>query len=284
MDLVNDSGTTGKLEGLHYNYCSPVVPEIMSSDDIAVEKVEHILYGMLMPVLSALGIIGNILNLVVLTRPNLMKIITYTYFRAMACSDLLTMLMVIPFVSELSGAKFESYIGLLFHAHFVLPCLNALVGSSVLCIVAVTFERWLSICHPLQAKNIQSPLRAKIIIATGWVISFSLYLPYCFRKYVTGCVVSLSGEIEYSIVENMAFTHSKGYEIYGWIREAILRLIPMFLLAVLNFQIVFGLRKVQSRRRKLKGNVEKNISIILCKLLMPADIPVRCTTSFQQLA
>ena len=172
--------------GLGYNHCTsdggPSPNLTQSGDDIALAKVEHILYGILMPVLSALGIVGNILNLVVLTRPNLMKIITYTYFRAMAISDLLTMLMVIPFVLELTGYKFTSYMGVVFHAHFVLPCLNALVGSSVLAIVAVTFERWLSICHPIQAKNIQSPLRAKLIITAAWIIPFALYLPYCFRK------------------------------------------------------------------------------------------------------
>ncbi|XP_055346649.1 probable G-protein coupled receptor B0563.6 [Paramacrobiotus metropolitanus] len=228
--------------------------ETRSADDIAVEKVERILYGILMPILSGLGIIGNILNLVVLTRPNLMKIITYTYFRAMAISDLLTMIMVIPFVAELSGAAFPGYTGNLFHAHVLLPCLNALVGSSVLCIVAVTFERWLSICHPMHAKNIQSPLRAKIIIAAGWVISFALYLPYCFRKSVQICHHPLHGGTGYVIVEDEAFTHSRGYVVYGWVRETVLRLLPMAILAVLNLRIVLALRKVQSRRRKLKGS------------------------------
>lgn len=161
--------------------------------------------------------------------------------------------MVIPFVAELSGAGLTSYGGYLFHAHFVLPCLNALVGCSVMSIVAVTFERWLSICHPLQAKNIQSPLRAKTIIAGGWMISFSLYLPYCFRKYVMICTDPITENVAYFVMDNVAFSQSRGYFIYGWIRETILRLLPMFLLAVLNLRIVFGLRKVQSRRRKLKG-------------------------------
>lgn len=92
MDPVSDDGLK-----LKYDYCDPnilysVSNETRSPDDEAVEKVEKILYGILMPVLSALGITGNILNLVVLTRPNLMKIITYTYFRAMAISDLLTVM------------------------------------------------------------------------------------------------------------------------------------------------------------------------------------------------
>jgi hypothetical protein len=214
------------VDSLRYNQCAlpqALLNESRSVDDVAVEKVESILYGVLMPVLSALGITGNILNLVVLTRPNLMKIITYTYFRAMAISDLLTMLMVIPFVLELVGTKFTSYFGVLFHAHFVLPCLNALVGSSVLAIVAVTFERYLSICHPIQAKNIQSPLRAKLIITTAWVISFALYLPYCFRKYVSVCWDPVARETVYAIAENEAYTHSAGYSVYGWIRESILR-------------------------------------------------------------
>ncbi|GAV02032.1 hypothetical protein RvY_12645 [Ramazzottius varieornatus] len=227
----------------------------LTADDIALEHIEHFLYGIVMPTLSFLGIIGNILNLVVLTRPNLMKIVTYTYFRAMAIADLGTMITVLIFVFELTGMKATTYLGSLFQAHVTLALLNAFVGSSVLTIVAVTFERWLSICHPLQAKNIQSPLRAKIIIACAWITSFILYLPYSFRKYVSECWDSVANEPVYSVVEDKHFTHSPGFEAYGWIREFILRIIPMVVLVALNIRIVFALRTVQSRRRRLRGGV-----------------------------
>lgn len=141
----------------------------------------------------------------------------------------------------------------IFQAHVVLPGLNALVGSSVLAIVAVTFERWLSICHPIQAKNIQSPLRAKLIITAAWIISFALFLPYCFRKHVTVCWDPTSSTFLHKTEEHIAYTHSTGFTVYVWIRESVLRLLPMVLLAVLNIRIVFALRQLQSRRRKLKG-------------------------------
>ena len=235
--------------------CSTSNSTNLTADDIALEHIENFLYGILMPILSFLGIIGNILNLVVLTRPNLMKIVTYTYFRAMAIADLGTMITVLIFVFELTGGKAKSYLGSLFQAHVTLALLNAFVGSSVLTIVAVTFERWLSICHPLQAKNIQSPLRAKIIIACAWIVSFVLYLPYSFRKYVSECWNPLTEQSEYNILEDKDFTHSPAFNVYGWVRETLLRMIPMVLLVALNIRIVFALRTVQSRRRRLRGGV-----------------------------
>lgn len=104
-------------DGLNFSHCDVAAAQSsdnVTADDLAVERVEQVLYGVLMPVLSGLGIVGNILNLVVLTRPNLMKIITYTYFRAMACSDLLSMLLAIPFALEATGHRFTSYVGAFF--------------------------------------------------------------------------------------------------------------------------------------------------------------------------
>jgi hypothetical protein len=47
------------------------------------------------PVIVAIGLVGNVLNLIVLTRPSL-KGVTYTYLIGLACSDLGVLLCAVP--------------------------------------------------------------------------------------------------------------------------------------------------------------------------------------------
>ena len=50
----------------------------------AIRELKHYTYGVAMPVICALGIVGNVLNLLVLTRKN-MKSVAYCYMRG-GCS------------------------------------------------------------------------------------------------------------------------------------------------------------------------------------------------------
>lgn len=158
-------------------------------DWIWVDRIDAFVYGIAMPVVAVVGIIGNLINLCVLTRPNLMRIATYTYFRAIAVADLCSMLAVLPFIAQFldhSDPTMDppSYYWIFYRAHLSLPLLNALSGSSVLVIVAVTVDRFLSVCYPLHAKAYQTRMRPLAVIVCAWMMSFLLYLPSCFHKGV----------------------------------------------------------------------------------------------------
>lgn len=49
-------------------------------DDLRTENLRKLSYGIVLPIICALGIIGNVLNLIVLTRRN-MRGTAYIYMR-----------------------------------------------------------------------------------------------------------------------------------------------------------------------------------------------------------
>ena len=79
------AATTGDYENdsllLEYLPLCPVHNRTAKSNyNLAVEEVKYITYGILMPSICALGIVGNVLNLIVLNQAN-MKGTAYIYMR-----------------------------------------------------------------------------------------------------------------------------------------------------------------------------------------------------------
>ena len=79
------SVTLEKLSaGVNMTSCNPAAAsgynETFAEQMQAMKDLKHYTYGVAMPVICALGIVGNLLNLLVLTRKN-MKSVAYCYMR-----------------------------------------------------------------------------------------------------------------------------------------------------------------------------------------------------------
>lgn len=78
--MTNNGGGAGNFPGGGGGRSSGRHPSRNVSNELTIEDVKYFTYGILWPTICGLGIIGNVLNLIVLNQPN-MKGTAYIYMR-----------------------------------------------------------------------------------------------------------------------------------------------------------------------------------------------------------
>lgn len=237
------------------------VDERESSVDLRdVELVKFVAYSVVFPVIIVLGVIGNIINLIVLTRPNL-RGVTFVYLSWLAISDLAVLLMGSVSMIRLAGIHPRDYSSAFLFAHLEMPLVNAFMASSVFLVVAVTIDRYWSVCLPTRYKDIHNDRQARVAITLSFVFAFMLYIPVAFQKYPIPISVSYTVEnssdvqvrTEYHACEWTEVSTHPAFKLYLLIKEIAVRVGPVILVVVLNTCIIFTFRRLQQKRKSLLG-------------------------------
>lgn len=241
-----------------------------------LDQLRWVAYGIVAPIIIAVGLVGNIANLFVLSRPNL-KSVTYVYLMWLAITDLLCQLFIIPSLVVLSGKHFgedvESYHSAIYHAHVELALINGLMAASVFIVVALTMDRYVSISKPTKFKKIHTFRRARWTIGTACLSGVLLNLPMCFYKQVSPVPADPSNVTYYSVQLNARVVQHSAWKVYLWTKEIMTRLGPALLLAILNTVIIRRfLRLVRKRRQRRLAQKA------VCR---PASAPSSMTSSAQ---
>ncbi|KAG8445179.1 hypothetical protein GDO86_010086 [Hymenochirus boettgeri] len=119
--------------------------------------------------LFVIGIFGNLMTMLVVSRYKEMKTTTNLYLSSMALSDLLIFLCMPLDLYRLWQFKpwnFGNILCKLFQ--FIGECCTY---STVLNITALSVERYFAICFPLKAKVVITKGRVKMVIAVLWAVS-----------------------------------------------------------------------------------------------------------------
>ncbi|CAB3362213.1 Hypothetical predicted protein [Cloeon dipterum] len=238
----------------------PFVPRdnaTIDEEDPRITTLKQVAYGVALPAICTLGVVGNLLNLLVLTRRN-MKGTAYIFMRGYAAASLLAILFAIPFglrvVSRREAGQWSSLPQAFYHAHLELFLGNACLGVGVLMLLALTVERYAAVC---QLSGGSSPQRARTAVALIPVLTFLLYLPNAFRTHLTRCGAPYGPDGEMTVVfqrrDNVRFLSSPFYSIYKIALEIIFKVGPTILLAGLNARILIVYRRSCARRRKRRG-------------------------------
>lgn len=124
-------------------------------------------------VLFVIGTVGNLLTLVVLTRPK-MKMSVTTYLIGLAVWDTIYLLASFPGVSYLQFPLLDDafackYGAILFPYYYFI----ILTGqtATIWLTVAFTIDRYIGVCHPFKAKTYCTTTRAKIVVVLISVLS-----------------------------------------------------------------------------------------------------------------
>lgn len=239
-----------------------------------LDKLRWVAYGIVAPIIIAVGLVGNVANLVVLSRPNL-KSVTYVYLMWLAITDLLCQVFIIPSLVNMTGANFgedvKSYSSAMYHAHVELALINGLMAASVFIVVALTVDRYVSISKPTKFKKIHTFRRARWTIGSACLSAILLNVPMCFYKCVSP--VQNMNATYYSVQLNTNVVEHSGWKIYLWTKEIVTRLGPALLLAVLNTVIIRRfLRLVKKRQQRRQAQKVAR---------RPASAPSSVTSSAQ---
>ena len=112
---------------------------------LLVQHIKWVAYSLVAYLIVGVGIMGNLLSLVVLTRPNL-KGVMYVYLLGLAVSNLCVLITAVPALFDISaGIGGGHYTTAFFQAHLKLPLINSFMASSVYIIICMTINRYISI-------------------------------------------------------------------------------------------------------------------------------------------
>lgn len=159
---------------------------------------------------------------------------------------------VIPFglrvlIHKESGS-WTSLVQAFYHAHLELFLGNGCLGVGVLMLLALTVERYTSVCHPGRTRTLMSPPQMTVVLIP--LLTFLLYLPSVFRSQLTQCVLPDGGRI-YRKHDNYRFLNSVFYSIYKIVVEIVYKVGPTVLLAGFNLRIMIVYRNSCDRRRRM---------------------------------
>lgn len=116
-------------------------------------------------------------------------------------------------------------------------------------LLALTLERYVSVCHPGHARPILGPPRRAVFLIP--TITFIMYLPAVLRSEVTICRLHPGGAPIFRRHEVAALVSHPIYALYTVLLELIFKVVPTILLAALNLRILVVYRKSCERRRRM---------------------------------
>ncbi|GMR31956.1 hypothetical protein PMAYCL1PPCAC_02151, partial [Pristionchus mayeri] len=211
--------------------------------DEGMAQIEYFAHAIILPVVLSIGFINQCINIATLLRlpPG-----GFVYLKASALCDIFSIIFLIPFVLRLASITDTSSHSLMwYHAHLELTIANAFLGLSALCIVSMTIDRYLSVCHPIHFFNhidSRSDNRSRRIVSLLFVVTFLVQMPTALQKEVKWNNLTSEFEIERSPVEKMVV-----FKVYIILRELITKIGPMVVIVLLNLLMVDALRKMHKK-------------------------------------
>ncbi|XP_022659825.1 probable G-protein coupled receptor B0563.6 isoform X2 [Varroa destructor] len=250
-----------------------------------IATVKLLAYGVTAVGIIVLGLVGNIINLIILTRPNL-KGVTYVYLTWLATFDFLSLTFAIFSVLRLHGIQPKSYVAAFFYAHLEMPLVNSAMTSSIFIVLAVTLDRYWSVCLPSRYKDIHTERWAHLAICISFIVPILLYIPVGFQKEPTLVINPHTGQEEWVPCDRLSVSQHPAYRLYLFVKEVIVRVGPVIVIAMLNTTIILTFRRLAKKRKSLVKSTEgrrfaeerrlvillASIVIMFCVCMTPAAI------------
>lgn len=247
-------------------------PTRFSDDDDIVAIICEKYIG---PGICVFGIIGNIVNLIVLFR-GLLNEPPYLYLKALAIVD--TLALLLSFIHMTLSSKSDLFGWKLFDAYVFFPLVNFFIASSVWLTVGVTIDRFAYVKAPLWARTQSSLKKAKIRIAGIILATVSITIPrfFCFS------LRQKDFPDQYAIIST-TFRASLDYRIYDVICIALFHLTPLIIFIVANIYLIWAVERARSVRNELnlRNNKEsdwqleqRRFTITLISIVMMSIISI----------
>ena len=261
----------------------------LNSTDIAPTdslywNIQVVIDTYVIPLICLIGLLGNILNIVVLSRRRLylslekLESSVHTGLLALAVSDMLFCISVLPQAfkdrRQITSASIDFW--LLYNTYSA-----AVINTWLLCSAWITVTlavcRYLAVCRPLQTQCSSHSIGK--IVAVVVLCSVLLNLPRYWSETITSVPCIEGGRSYYAMNGPLQGTSQL---IFMWIYFVPAIIVPVIILIYCTTHIIVALRKSQRLRRNHTDSVTCSRNIvtnILCVivifyviLVIPAEI------------
>ena len=219
------------------------------------QRIEDILYTHIITVICLFGIIGNAMNLFVLTRNSLTKTMhtleknSHIGLIALSASDFLFCLVVLPqAVSFENRFIYESADFWLIYHVYRHPVINIFVMCSTWLTVTMATQRFLAICYPMRSRATLTLNFSRFCIVGVVVFSVAFNLPRFWYEKIWE--YNLNGKSVYFIGSGYMRDNNTLDTVYLWIYFIIAIIIPLILLSYCNINLIRSLKNSATLRRE----------------------------------
>lgn len=262
------------------------------SSNTSTSQKEHSWYELTLPIICIVGVVGNILNLIILSRRRLTSGMdrlerTANYgLIALTFSDMMLCSLIFPysFLSEKSIVT-TSELPILYYKLYGSSIVNLFLTSSTWLITAMAMNRYLVVVFPFRARQFMGTRAIFSMISTVYLFSIVITIPWFIHPIIDECYYNgfqyfqfdkPSGLSENTI--NLIRTYKKS------IWPILADFIPIIILAWCNIRLIFELKKAaKKRKRTCQGQVVKETSqkvtltlviiiLLLLFLVSPAEV------------
>ncbi|CAL4178665.1 unnamed protein product, partial [Meganyctiphanes norvegica] len=202
--------------------------------------------------ICCVGTITNILNMVILTRREMINS-TNSILTGLAVSDFLLLLEYLIYVSTyLRGDEhlWESYwhsVFVLFHAHF-----SQITHTISICLtVTLAVWRYIAICKPHLNLILCTLPRARCAVIMAYIISPIICVPNYFMYSIHQFPESSSNTSLYQVKLSSYSDMEVFQKIHFWLHSVVVKILPCILLTVLIFNIIRAMYVAKRRKVNL---------------------------------
>lgn len=225
-------------------YCEPLNSSI-ADQEIEDDNIllNFIAYGVLLNVIGIFGILGNIISMIILSRPQMKSSINYLLIGLARCDTVLIitsiLLFGLPSVYSATGYLFTYYHKVYpLIAPFVYPIAMISQTVSVYLTLIVTVERFVAVCHPLQARSLCTCGRARLYVILVIIFSVLYNITRFWEVDVQPCLHNILHVTIYRVYPSFLRNNETYIKIYiHWMYLIFMYFIPFGFLSVLNTAI-----------------------------------------------
>nr|QVK45821.1 G protein-coupled receptor [Proales similis] len=208
-------------------------------------KLEAICYLFIMCPLAVLGLVLNLAILKVFSDKSF-NTVTFKYLRLIAVSDFFICLVIVPYCLTAYTQpfnEFDLYGRHLYLAYVYIPGANLAINLSMFLNLLVTVERLISVGWPTHKNKLFKPSRYYMSCALVLLLAIGFNMANFFLYKVELCR---------SVIIPRSFTMEKWWSIYGYLKEAFTRILPIILLTLFNIALICI---VKSSRKRMKESL-----------------------------
>ena len=240
---------------------------------------ELIIPGLMLSILGILGLIGNLISVFILSRPQ-MKGSTNCILIGLASSDSILILTSILMFGLPALANHWRTGMFYYYTTEVFPYITPLIypvgliaqSSSVYLTLLVTVERYIAVCSPLTARSVCTYGRARSCVLLISLAALLYNIPRFLEVTWVSTYDELSRENRTEVTPTPLRQNPMYISIYiTWLYLVVMYIVPFVSLALLNLRIYVQIRQSQAERAKLTRQEQREIgmaTMLLCVVVV----------------
>ena len=247
---------------------------IQDKQQLDTERLMFVFWGIFIPIIALIGIVGNTLTILVLWRRE-MKSTTIYFLRTLVVTDMgiifggtLGLSVIAITQTNPSMWRFNDVV----YPHIFTPT-NYIVMTlqmiNVWVTVAVSVERYIAICHPFRSPRLLKKRNAFITIASIVIVSILYNIPRCLATEIITC--ESDNDLCFSVISS-EFGKTNFFTNWysSWLYLIIIYIQPFLILCVLNTLLIIELMRMRKRRlvTNERENSETNMSVVLVLIVI----------------